>query len=406
MNVVGPTGTQPVVEILVVFAGLCGLLWLATGVDLDDAAMFVGADDRPQSPWQSGLALSGECLSTVTLLSLVSAIALTGYDGLMLALGGVTVLVLVVFVTARPLRAAGGHTLGDALFQRLPGRSVRLALGLVTLALCVPYLVLQLTSVGMLGSFVLGSSDGAVRSTCIAVAGVLMISLAVSGGIRGTAHVQSVKVVLLLVVMTVVAVAVLHRFGWSSTRLWAAAVQGSGLEDALLAPGAQHRGDSLGMLNRLGQSMVLASGGQLFGLALGGVAVAALGPHRALSVSAALDLGCALTIRIRLPRLRPEQFDGTPGSARGASGTVRTSLHGTRLLLRERTVRRLILAQWLPPACVAGAEGLIVAYAGGRHFAPGWYAVLMGCLPVGMLVGDLLVGRLLRRPPGSDWWSR
>ncbi|MFF0134030.1 MFS transporter, partial [Streptomyces mirabilis] len=36
--------------------------------------------------------------------------------------------------------------------------------------------------------------------------------------------------------------------------------------------------------------------------------------------------------------------------------------------------------------------------AGGRHFAPGWYAALMGCLPVGMLVGDLLVGRLLRPP--------
>ncbi len=57
-----------------------------------------------------------------------------------------------------------------------------------------------------------------------------------------------------------------------------------------------------------------------------------------------------------------------------------------------------MLAPWLPPAFVAGAEGLIVAYAGGRHFASGWYAVLMGCLPAGMLVGDLLVGRLLRPP--------
>ncbi|MYR86099.1 MFS transporter, partial [Streptomyces sp. SID685] len=74
------------------------------------------------------------------------------------------------------------------------------------------------------------------------------------------------------------------------------------------------------------------------------------------------------------------------------------SLRGAGLLLRARTVRRLMLAQWLPSAFVAGAEGLIVAYAGGRHFAPGWYAMLMGCLPVGMLIGDLLVGRLLRPP--------
>lgn len=132
---------------------------------------------------------------------------------------------------------------------------------------------------------------------------------------------------------------------------------------------------------------------------------AALGPHRALAVSAVLYLGCALAIRVRLPRLQPGEFGGTPGSARGDGGAVRASLHGAGLLLRGRTVRRLMLAQWLPPAFVAGAEGLIVAYAGGRHFAPGWYAVLMGCLPVGMLAGDLLVGRLLL-PPGSDWWSR
>ncbi|MGW4538372.1 MFS transporter [Streptomyces chartreusis] len=150
----------------------------------------------------------------------------------------------------------------------------------------------------------------------------------------------------------------------------------------------------------LGRSLnnLASSGAQLFGLALGGAVVAVLGPHRALAVSAALYLGCALAIRIRLPLLEPGEFGGTPGRARGDGGAVRASLRGARLLLRGHTVRRLMLAQWLPPAFVAGAEGLIVAYAGGRHFGPGWYAVLMGCLPVGMLVGDLLVGRLLRPP--------
>ena len=148
----------------------------------------------------------------------------------------------------------------------------------------------------------------------------------------------------------------------------------------------------------LGRSLnnIAASGAQLFGLALGGAIVAALGPRRALAVSAVLYLGCALAIRIRLPRLEPGEFGNIPGGAGGDSGAVRASLQGAGLLLRGRTVRRLMLAQWLPVALVAGAEGLIVAYAGERHFAPGWYAVLMGCLPVGMLVGDLLVGRLLR----------
>ncbi|MFE1949636.1 MFS transporter [Streptomyces sp. NPDC059524] len=146
----------------------------------------------------------------------------------------------------------------------------------------------------------------------------------------------------------------------------------------------------------LGRSLnnIAGSGAQLFGLALGGATVAALGPHRALAVSAVLYLGCALAIRIRLPRRR----SGATESVQGDGGTVRTSLNGAALLLRGQTVRRLMLGQWLPPAFVAGAEGLIVAYAGGRHFAPGWYAVLMGCLPVGMLIGDVLVGRLLPPP--------
>lgn len=150
----------------------------------------------------------------------------------------------------------------------------------------------------------------------------------------------------------------------------------------------------------LGRSLnnIAGAGAQLIGLALGGAAVAALGPRRALAVSAVLYLGCALAIRIRLPRLRPGEFGGPPGSAGGDGGAVRASLRGAGLLLRGRTVRRLMLAQWLPVALVAGAEGIIVAYAGERRFAPGWYAVLMGCLPVGMLVGDLLVGRFLRPP--------
>ncbi|MFF0504050.1 MFS transporter [Streptomyces fimicarius] len=161
----------------------------------------------------------------------------------------------------------------------------------------------------------------------------------------------------------------------------------------------------------LGRSLsnIASAGAQVFGLALGGAAVAALGPRRALAVSAVLYFGCALAVRIRLPRLEPGETGGTPGTPGSAggdggtgagagcdSGAVRASLRGAGLLLRDRTVRRLMLAQWLPVAFVAGAEGLIVAYAGERRFAPGRYAVLMGCLPVGMLVGDLLVGRFLR----------
>ncbi|MFJ4094496.1 MFS transporter [Kitasatospora sp. NPDC089913] len=144
----------------------------------------------------------------------------------------------------------------------------------------------------------------------------------------------------------------------------------------------------------LGRSLntMASSGAQLFGLGLGGVVVEALGPRQALALGAALNLVCAAAVRLRMPRVPVEREDRGDASA----GTVRDSLRGSGALLRDRAVRRLLLAQWLPSAFVTGAEGLVVAYTGTRGFPPGSYAILLACLPVGMLLGDLLVGRLLR----------
>ncbi|MGW4892246.1 MFS transporter [Kitasatospora sp. NPDC004240] len=140
----------------------------------------------------------------------------------------------------------------------------------------------------------------------------------------------------------------------------------------------------------LGRSLnsMAASAAQLAGLAVGGATVAALGTRQAIAVGAVLHLAAAAAARLGLPGLRPE---GQP-----AGSPARASLHGAATLLRTRGSRRLLLAQWLPAASAAGAEGLVIAYAGQHHFATGTYALLMACLPVGMLGGDLIVGRLLR----------
>ncbi|WP_327066116.1 MFS transporter [Kitasatospora sp. NBC_01302] len=142
----------------------------------------------------------------------------------------------------------------------------------------------------------------------------------------------------------------------------------------------------------LGRSLsnVASSGGQLLGLAGAGAAVTVLGARGALLVSAAGYLAAALLVRLRLPALPSSSGDG-----RGAA-VLRHSWTGNRALLADRAVRRLLLVQWLPPAFAAGAEGLIVAYTGERGLPPGCAALLLGALPVGMLAGDLVVGRLLR----------
>jgi predicted MFS family arabinose efflux permease len=140
----------------------------------------------------------------------------------------------------------------------------------------------------------------------------------------------------------------------------------------------------------LGRSVMSAasSGAQLIGLAVGGVAVAALGAREALLIAAAGHVLAALIVRLGLPDL-----DGAPGESGSA---VRASLAGVGELLGDPVIRRLLLAHWLPPACVAGAEALLVAYATARGFPPGSAGALMAALPVGMLLGDLIVGRWVR----------
>jgi MFS family permease len=177
----------------------------------------------------------------------------------------------------------------------------------------------------------------------------------------------------------------------------------------------------------LGRSVSsMASGGaQLIGLAFGGLAVAALGPKHALFVTAAAHLTSALIVRLGLPNFpapptaQPAITLAAPPTATppggepvhlpsaqptvqaatrvaGRRSVLRDSWRVNAGLLRDGVVRRLLLIQWLPSACIVGAEALIVAYSGARGFSAVATGVLLACSPVGMLIGDFVVGRFVR----------
>jgi MFS family permease len=78
-----------------------------------------------------------------------------------------------------------------------------------------------------------------------------------------------------------------------------------------------------------------------------------------------------------------------------AAGAVRQSWSVTVRLWRDRRLRALLLVQWLTPACVTGAEAILVPYAAERGFPAGAAGLLLASVPVGMLVGNLVVGRLV-----------
>jgi len=144
----------------------------------------------------------------------------------------------------------------------------------------------------------------------------------------------------------------------------------------------------------LGRSLanIAASASQLVGLAAGGAAVAALGARDALLVTAACHLAAAAAVWGWLP--------GSPATARLAErppvSVLRQSWTVNRQLIADPAVRVLLLATWLPPAFLTGAESLIVPYAAQHGLPAGSPGLLLACVPAGMIAGDFAAGRLLR----------
>lgn len=148
-----------------------------------------------------------------------------------------------------------------------------------------------------------------------------------------------------------------------------------------------------------GLFQIASSAAQVIGLAVGGLAVAAVGPEHALLVTAGAHLLAAAGARLGLPDLpAPERT--------GERSLVRKSWRGNRVLLADPVVRRLLLAMWLPPMFFIGAESLLVPYATLRGFPAAAPGLLLACIPVGMLVGNLVVARVLtpaRREAAVPW---
>ncbi|TGB05868.1 MFS transporter [Streptomyces sp. MZ04] len=134
----------------------------------------------------------------------------------------------------------------------------------------------------------------------------------------------------------------------------------------------------------LGRSVLNMSGGtmQICGFGLGGVLVATLSPRGTLLAGAALYLAAAVVARFGLGRRAPRSC---------GRASVRETGRTNALLWSSAHRRSVYLALWVPNGLIVGCESLFVPY------APGHAGLLFACAASGMLVGDVLAGRLLPR---------
>ncbi|MEZ0096140.1 cation acetate symporter [Streptacidiphilus sp. EB129] len=253
------SGTQTAVIIaFLVFIGVSLLLCALVGPEGDSVADFYTAN-RTLTPFQNGLALSGDYISAATMLGTTGIVAMSGYDGFALAFS--TVLALgVLLLLARPLRNAGRYTLGDILALRADGAAPRIAAAVVTLAVSLPFLVVQLSGAGSATALLLGLTSAGAQQFCTALIGALMICYTVLGGMKGTSLVQIVKVVLTLGTVLTVSMVVLNHFHWNIDTLLTAAAHGSGQAGGYLHPGAEFGSGAEGRLDFIGLQVAVVLG--------------------------------------------------------------------------------------------------------------------------------------------------
>ncbi|MGK9464660.1 MFS transporter [Streptomyces sp. G6] len=120
---------------------------------------------------------------------------------------------------------------------------------------------------------------------------------------------------------------------------------------------------------------------QIAGYAAGGVLVTVLSPRLCLLLAAGL-YAAAAALALLLTR-RPPRAAGRP--------SVAATWRANARLWSARPRRHVYLALWIPNGLVVGCESLYVSY------DPRAAGTLFACAALGMLAGDVTVGRLL--PP-------
>ncbi|WP_314177951.1 sodium:solute symporter family transporter [Streptomyces winkii] len=253
------------ISVFLVFLAGCLFLSMLTSPDLQE-----GADDffaergtartAAPRPLRQGLALTGDFVSAAGVLYLCGIVAVGSYDGiLIIAATALSPLLLKVWLAER-VPEGPGWSLGDVLARRLPGGPARRAAGFATLVVCVPLLAAQLVPIGQITAALMGLPGQQGEMAGIALVGVLMLSCAAIGGVRGSTLLQIVKALGFLLIAPLLALVVLAGFDWDYGEVLSQAAQGSGGGHAYLAPGRLFGADFAGRLDTLSLAVTVLLG--------------------------------------------------------------------------------------------------------------------------------------------------
>jgi predicted MFS family arabinose efflux permease len=131
-------------------------------------------------------------------------------------------------------------------------------------------------------------------------------------------------------------------------------------------------------------------------MAVGGAMLALLSARWLMLIAGSLLLSAAIWFGLH-PIPAPSRG---PGAANRRGGrwleVMRATLAGNTALLRDRRIRRLLFANWMPVSIGAGTQALIVPYTAALGKPASAAGPLLAATSIGMVLGNGLVGRFCR----------
>ena len=183
--------------------------------------------------FQNGMAIAGDYMSAASFLGISGMIYLSGYDGLIYAVGFLVGWPVILFLMAEKLRNLGKFTFTDIAAYRLDQTKIRILAAFGSLSVVTLYLIAQMVGAGKLIQILFGMD----YEYAVVLVGAMMVIYVTFGGMLATTWVQIIKAVLLLSGVTFMGLMVLAHFNFSFTDLATQAVATHSKGQAIMAPG-------------------------------------------------------------------------------------------------------------------------------------------------------------------------
>lgn len=250
----GQGSTSAIVMFLVFIAATMVITWWAARKTQTTSDFYTAGGGI--TGFQNGLAIAGDYLSAASFLGIAGMVYVSGFDGMIYAIGFMFGWPTVMFLIAERLRNLGRYNFADVTSFRLKQTPMRLLAASASLLIIALYLIAQMVGAGKLIVLLFGID----YKLAVLIVGSLMMIYVAFGGMTATTWVQIIKAVLMLFGATLMVFLVLAAFKFNVDDMLTKAVEVHPDGREILSPGSSVSGNPLNALS-LGLALALGTAG-------------------------------------------------------------------------------------------------------------------------------------------------